>query len=301
MIPPVQGQTGKYINPFTDWGFKRIFKREQHKDLLLTFLNDLFEGEKVITDITYLESDLQAENWKGRNSVFDIVCTDQRGERYIVEMRNKLEPFILERLVYYTCRLYADSGVKGVWNFEVSGVIAICLANFHVAGNPKLKTEYILTDKEENARTFDKMKIILLQLPKVPPEYKKCDNEIKKWLFLLIKMNSMDTIMSLAEKKAAFKKLLEVSNLSALSKRERAQYECNLKHYRVYMNQLDYADKQGEERGVEKGREEGMREGLEAGVEKGKIQAATSMKLDGMSAELISRYTGLTLEQIEKL
>lgn len=74
----------------------------------------------MILDIVYLESDIQAESIDGRNSVFDIICTDQNGERYIIEMQNKSEPFILQRLVYYTCRLYSDSGIKGEWSFDVT-------------------------------------------------------------------------------------------------------------------------------------------------------------------------------------
>ena len=32
---------GKFINPFTDFGFKHIFGREMDKDILIEFLNDL--------------------------------------------------------------------------------------------------------------------------------------------------------------------------------------------------------------------------------------------------------------------
>lgn len=109
---------------------------------------------------------------------------------------------------------------------------------------------------------------------------------------MLVKMTMMDTI-TLDERKAAFKKLLEVGNLAALSEKERAQYECNLKHYRVYMNQLDYAEKKGIEEGREKGKKEGREESL--------LQTAIAMKLDGMDGSLISRYTGLTLAQIDAL
>ena len=40
---------GRYINPFTDWGFKRLFGQEFSKDLLINFLNDLFDGCLVAT------------------------------------------------------------------------------------------------------------------------------------------------------------------------------------------------------------------------------------------------------------
>lgn len=46
---------GKYINPFTDWGFKRLFGQEFSKDLLISFLNDLLEGELHVKDVTFTD------------------------------------------------------------------------------------------------------------------------------------------------------------------------------------------------------------------------------------------------------
>lgn len=48
---------GRYINPFTDWGFKRLFGQEFSKDLLINFLNDLFEGEFQIKDVTFKDKE----------------------------------------------------------------------------------------------------------------------------------------------------------------------------------------------------------------------------------------------------
>ena len=48
---------GKFINPFTDYGFKKIFGQEVSKELLIEFLNDLLEGERVITDLTFLNNE----------------------------------------------------------------------------------------------------------------------------------------------------------------------------------------------------------------------------------------------------
>ena len=53
---------GRYINPFTDWGFKRLFGQEFSKDLLINFLNDLFEGEFQIKDVTFKDKELLGES-----------------------------------------------------------------------------------------------------------------------------------------------------------------------------------------------------------------------------------------------
>lgn len=79
-----------------------------------------------------------------------------------------------------------------IFGFCVSGVITICIANFNIFGDNKLKTEYKFLDNKDFACKIEKLKIITLQLPKVPDKYSDCDNELKKWLFLLIKMTTME-------------------------------------------------------------------------------------------------------------
>ena len=64
---------GKFINPFTDWGFKHIFGREVDKDILIEFLNDLLAGEHVITDLRIMNNEQMPETALERK---DEICYD---------------------------------------------------------------------------------------------------------------------------------------------------------------------------------------------------------------------------------
>ena len=77
---------GRFINPFTDWGFKRIFGQEINKDLLIQFLNDLLVGERHITDLRFMDKEQLAETKDQRGAVYDIFCETDTKERIIVEM-----------------------------------------------------------------------------------------------------------------------------------------------------------------------------------------------------------------------
>ena len=91
----------KYINPFTDVGFKRIFGQELSKPLLLDFLNSLFEGEKHIVNLTFLDKEQPALFKEDRSLIYDIYCDTDEGEKIIVEMQNKSQPFFKNRSIYY--------------------------------------------------------------------------------------------------------------------------------------------------------------------------------------------------------
>ena len=82
---------GRFINPFTDMGFKRIFGQEVNKNLLIDFLNDLLEGEKRIIDITFLDKEQLGTTADDRSCIYDIYCENENGERFIVEIQNRVK------------------------------------------------------------------------------------------------------------------------------------------------------------------------------------------------------------------
>ena len=92
---------GRFINPFTDFGFKFLFGREVEKELLIDFLNDLLVGEHVITDIQFLNSEQQPEVKTERGLIYDIYCVTDTGERIIVEMQNREQPYFKDRALFY--------------------------------------------------------------------------------------------------------------------------------------------------------------------------------------------------------
>ena len=114
---------GKFINPFTDVGFKRIFGQEINKDLLIDFLNALLEGERSVKDIRFLDKELLPEFSKDRGLIYDIYCTDEKGGEFIVEMQNKEHVNFRERTLYYLSQAIARQGERGAdWKFGLKAV-----------------------------------------------------------------------------------------------------------------------------------------------------------------------------------
>lgn len=103
----------KFINPFTDIGFKRIFGQEFSKPLLLNFLNNLLVGEKEIVDITFLDKEQPAIYEEDRSLIYDVYCKTTDGEHIIVEMQNKEQPFFKKRSIYYVSEAISRQGERG--------------------------------------------------------------------------------------------------------------------------------------------------------------------------------------------
>ena len=121
---------GKFINPFTDFGFKHIFGREMDKDILIEFLNDLLEGEYTIMDLRIMNNERLPETEQGRKVIFDIHCETDKGERIIIEMQNREQPHFKDRALYYLSHSVVEQGIKGTWDYELAAVYGVFFLNF---------------------------------------------------------------------------------------------------------------------------------------------------------------------------
>ena len=317
----------KFINPFTDWGFKHIFGRDISKDLLIDFINGLFAGKMRITNLNFCNTEQISETNDDRNVVFDLFCTTDDGEKIIVEMQNRPQTYFIDRAVFYTSRAISNQGSVGEWDYHLTPVITICFMNFVTFGKEKdngesrgRKKEYdapfrvdmILADEKTGKRLSDKMHFTFLQLPVFQKEEDECENDFERWIYILNNMETFQRMPFLAQN-AVFRKLAEISDISTLSKEEHKKYDESIKRYRDTMAVIDYAAKEerakgraegraeGRVEGLAEGRAEGLAEGEAKGEVKGQAKLVSNMLKSGMSIASIASCTGLTEEELVQL
>ena len=96
--------SSRFVNPFTDLGFKIIFGQPASKALLIILLNELLSGEHHIEDLTFLDKEDRSENIHDKGIIYDLYCRTSTGEYIIVEMQNRWHSHFLDRTLYYVCR-----------------------------------------------------------------------------------------------------------------------------------------------------------------------------------------------------
>lgn len=277
---------GKFINPFTDIGFKRIFGQEMSKPLLLDFLNNLLKGEKRIVNIKFLDKEQPAEYSGDRSLIYDIFCRTDNGERIIVEMQNKEQPNFADRCLYYYSQAIARQGEKGTdWRYHVDAVYLIAFINFHMDGlGDEFRTDVVLYNLQKKEVFSDKERFIFLQLPNFRKEADECDNDFERWIYVLKNMDILDR-MPWAAKDSVFHKLAEIAEVSNMSKEERIKYDSALRHYRDTISVLQGAEDKG----------------WAKGAEETNIKNALTMKRLGISRDIIMQVTELSSERIDSL
>ena len=288
--------TGRYVNPYTDFGFKLLFGTPVNKDLLIGFLNALFRGEQEITDVTYLNAEQLGRAEWDRKAVFDVYCENVKGERFIVEMQKARQKYFKDRSVFYSTFPIREQAKVGDWDYELKSVYTVGVLNF-VFDEDKDDEEYYhhevkLMDVGRKEVFYEKLTFIYLEMPKFRKREEELETLFDKWMFVLKNLATLlDRPAALQER--VFKRLFETAEIARFSESEMRDYEESLKNLRDLGNVLNTAK--------EEGRKEGRKEGIEEGEKRKSMEMALRMRDDGMPLEVIAKYTGLSVEEIQNL
>ena len=282
-----------FINPFVDRGFKILFGQESSKELLIELINDLLEGEHHVEDLSYMDKEDPGETTDGRGIVFDLLCKDQDGTTFIVELQNARQTYFYERALYYLCRTIASQGKKGEsWEFELVPVYGIFLLNFRSGKTDKVRTDLVIADRETGEQKSRNFREIFIEFPLFNKTESECKTPLDYWLYNLKHMEQLEHL-SFKGQKALFARLEELARIANMNKKERAEYEAALKIYRDNENVVTTARREGKEEGIAIGEERGLKKGI--------LATARLMKQNGASIEFIKQCTGLTDEEIRHL
>ncbi len=243
----------KYVNPFTDYGFKRLFGEEPNKNLLLDFLNELLREEQgTITELTYLKNEKLGATEFNRKAVFDLYCTNEKGEKFIVELQKTKQKFFKDRTIYYSTFPIQEQAQKGSgWNFKLEKVYTVAILDFEFEDDEKYPDKFRydvkLKELETNKVFSDKLNFIYLEMPKFNKNIDELETHFDKWLYIIKNLNKLDKIPDKL-RESIFLQLFDTAEISKFSREEYQDYEDSLKYYRDLNNSLDTAK---EERTIE--------------------------------------------------
>jgi predicted transposase/invertase (TIGR01784 family) len=282
----------KYINPFTDFGFKKLFGTEFNKELLIDFLNQVLGDREQVRDLTYQNTEHQGRTETDRKAVFDLFCENERGEKFIIEIQNVAQQFFKDRSIFYATFPLREQSEKGRnWDYSLKAVYTIGILNFSfpdAAGRDRYVREIQLLDKETFEVFYDKLTFIYLEMPRFKKREEELLTHFDKWMYVLKHLPRLQEKPQWLQEKV-FEKLFSEAELAKLTPEDMNRYEESLKVYRDNKNAMDYAVKIAAEAAKREGR-------LEE-----RIELARKMKTKHMPVEQIMELTGFTRAEIEKL
>ena len=274
----------RYISLLTDFGFKRIFGTAPNKDLLINFLNCLFDGRKVIKDLKYNNSEHVGDIYTERKAIFDVYCESVEGEKFTVEMQNASQKYLKDRTIYYSTFPIREQAPKGEWDFKLNPVYTVALVNYDMKekafDQQEISHQVQLCDTATKQVFYDKLEFIYVEVTK----FNKTEDELvtlyDKWIYALKNLAKLtDRPAALRDK--VFDRLFQVAEIAKFTPTELREYEDSLKAYRDLKNSLDTAEEKGEA--------------------KEKKSTIKRLLASGISVDIIAIATGLTHDEVKVL
>ena len=279
----------RYISLLTDFGFKRIFGTAMNKDLLICFLNSLFNGRQVVKDVSYLNPEHVGDVYTDRKAIFDVYCEGENGEKFIVEMQNAYQTYFKDRSLFYSTFPIREQAPKGSdWDFKLNHVYTVALLNFNMNEDAfdkeKIRHHVQLCDTATHKIFYDKLEFIYVEIAKFNKTLGELETLYEKWLYALKNLYKLtQRPKELCDK--VFDRLFEEAEIAKFTPQEMREYEASKMAYRDIKNSIDTAKQKG----------------IEEGMNQKALDIARNMLADGVDINLIMKYSGLTQEQIEKL
>lgn len=280
----------KYINPFTDYGFKKLFGTEMNKELLIDFLNQVLPEQHHIADLSYTSNEKLGATEIDRKAIFDLYCLSPEGERFIVEIQKAKQNYFKDRSVYYSTFPIQEQAQKGDWDYQLAAVYTIGILDFVFEDDKddhEVRHEVKL--KDQHYRVFyDKLTFIYLEMPKFKKSEDELETDFDKWMYVLKHLPYLQNRPAALQERV-FQKLFEMAEIARFDAEEKAKYEESLKYYRDLKNVVDTSY------------EEGKIEGKIEGKEENTVEIVLRSYQAGLPIETIAQITGKLPEEIEKI
>ncbi len=217
----------KYFNPYTDFGFKKLFGEEASKDLLVDFLNQLLPERHQIAQLSFKNTENMSDTQEERKSIFDIYCESKTGEKFIVEMQKAKMNFFKDRSLFYSTFPVREQAQKGEWDFYLLPVYFIAILDFvydEEEEERKFRRDVCLKDQDGDI-FYDKLHFKFLQMPLFIKQEHELETHFDKWVYFLKHLEDFDHIPAILNE-PIFQKGFEIAEVSHLSS---DQYDAYLK------------------------------------------------------------------------
>jgi predicted transposase/invertase (TIGR01784 family) len=296
-----------FINPFTDFGFKKIFGEEASKPHLIDFLNSLLPQYAQIAELSFKNLEQLPRSEDDRKAVYAIYCRGENGESFIVELQKIKQINFKDRTLYYATFPIQDQAVKGEWDYRLKAVYCVGILGFTFDDDKANQKEVLHTVKlkdQNNQDFYDKLTFLYLEMPNFDKPLEKLETRLDKWLYFIKNLEDLQSIPELFKTEEAFLSAFETAKIANLEPRERDSYENSLKilrdNYSALKSAVDEAEARGKEAGILEGREAGILEEKARATQRF-LEIARNLRAAGLTNEQIKAATGLTDTDLEKL
>ncbi|HLO48701.1 MAG TPA: Rpn family recombination-promoting nuclease/putative transposase, partial [Kamptonema sp.] len=253
----------RFINPKTDFAFKRIFASEDSKDILISFLNALlYEGEPIIEDLEIIDPYSPPRITGLKDSYLDVKARISDGTTVIIEMQVLNVEAFDKRVLYNAAKTYANQLKSGEGYSKLKPVIALTLTDFEMFDNWEgVTSRFVFKEKQALFDyTDNSIELVFVELPKFHKELAELETLTDKWIYFMKTAPSLETVPETMGRVPAINKALRMANEANLTREELEELEKRAMFLEDQKGFLIKGKREAREEGLQEGRQEGKLE-----------------------------------------
>lgn len=292
-----------FINPKTDFAFKKIFGSIDSKDILISFLNALlYEGQSIIEDLEIIDPYSAPSIPTLKDTFLDIKAKISGNKIVIIEMQVLNVVAFDKRVVYNAAQTFFTQLKSGQGYSRLNPVIALTITDFQMfSQRNKVISRFTFADMQDSFVYPDHpLDLVFVELPNFQKELAELETITDKWIYFLKQTNTLETIPETMGEVPEIQKALRIANVANLSLQELE----DLEKQQMFLEDQRGAILKGIEEGLQQGIEQGLQQGIEQGLQQGQvglILRQLERRLGTISPDIQSRIRQLSLEQLENL
>jgi predicted transposase/invertase (TIGR01784 family) len=290
-------ETSVFMNPRTDFGFKKLFF---DKELLIAFLNEVLEREEIV-DIEYLPAEQLGESSSDRRAIFDIYCSTAKKENVIVEMQVGRQACFADRALFYAASSIRSQAPRGEdWNYQLKAVYLVAVLDFDIFtekedGDYVMERAFLMRERTKT-RFSDKLDFLFIELQKFRKPLRELETNTDKWLYCLKNLDKLKSRPAVFNGDI-FERLFKKARIKRLTPEEMGKYRESILEYSDVRRVAEYNRAEGHAAG----RAEGINIGMEQGMEQSQKAFIKKCLKKKMSIEEIAELTELSIGRIKEL
>lgn len=270
----------RFADPKNDVAFRKIFGNEQHKEILISFLNAVLglSGSYEIDDITILNPYQAPKIELLKESILDVRARNKLGVTFIVEMQVARLPHIRKRFTYYLSKTYASQIARGDDYPKLNQVIFIGILDFNEFEGDDFLTKHLLLNTSTFKQELKDLEFNFIELPKFNKKEVELVDILDKWIFFIKNAGDL-AIAPNTEMEKALQSAYEVANQFTWTSDEMDAYELRGIRIQDERGARELAYQEGRQEGIQEGKQEGRQEGERLA----KLQIVQTLLANGMS------------------
>ncbi|WP_341740288.1 Rpn family recombination-promoting nuclease/putative transposase [Microcoleus sp. CAWBG640] len=261
-----------FIDPRTDFAFKKIFASAESKPILISFLNGLiYQGNPTIQDLQIIDP-YQAGKLMGlKDSYLDVKATLDNGTIVVIEMQVLNVKAFEKRIAYNAAKAYANQLMTGKGYLQLDPVIALTITDFTLFNNTnKVISRFSFREEEEHFDyLFPVMTLIFVELPKFNKSIAELESLADKWIYFIKEAPSLEMVPESLETNSAIQQAFSIANSTNLSRQELDELEAQVFYFQDQQRFREEALEAGLQQGLQEGLQQGLQEGLQQGLQEG--------------------------------